>query len=97
MHLTTEDYKIASQNGIGKKTVLTRLYRGWSKERAITEPILKAKVASHWYEVASSNGIKQKTYENRIRLGWDKQSAAIIPVGKYVGRYARKRDLESSS
>ena len=44
-YITPEEYKIAAQNGINRKTLEDRIRKlGWNKERAINTPTKKKNI-----------------------------------------------------
>lgn len=88
--------KMAEQNGISYKTFTSRIYMGWTEERAATTPLpspeevrqnaLRAseKARAHpeeYIQLAEQNGIPYATFQQRVtRLKWDYERAATEPV-----------------
>lgn len=80
----------AERLGVPCATIGGRLDRGWSVERAVTEPPLPknktcraagdAIVSADVVEAANRNGINAPTLLGRIRRGWDQLRAATEPV-----------------
>lgn len=92
-YITPEEYKIAAQNGIHKKTLEGRIRKcGWDKKRAINTPTQKRTDYSEWYKIAESNGIGKETFRSRVnKCKWDIERAAtepIIPTSKKARRYS---------
>jgi hypothetical protein len=82
---------IAKQNGIKHATFLNRLCRGWSPERAATEPTIQQEREDRkWIDLAKLNGIKYNTYTGRVRKGWTPEKAATTPAKKKENRADRK-------
>ena len=83
-YLTDEDFKIAAKNGLREVLVYQRFYmRGWSAERAITEPVNDGSKIEELMKIANENGIEihRNTLANRLRNGWTEQESTTIPVG----------------
>lgn len=82
------EYKSAERRGISKKMIYDRLYRrGWTKKRALTEPVGRLGGAAR---IAEENGINRPTYYSRVRKGQDPIEAALTPLQK-ESRAARAR------
>lgn len=83
-YLTPEDFIVAEQNGISRDRVLDRYYDGWSKNRAITQPVRTISAERAKYrEIAEQNGISNENFSNRIRRGWTLDEASTIPLGQH--------------
>lgn len=81
-YLTPEDLKIAEKNGISKNRAMARFYNdGWSKRRAITQPIQKKKHLKEHRIIAQSNGIASDTFYSRVHDGWSIEDACSKPIG----------------
>ena len=87
------EYKSAERRGISKKLIYERLYRGWTKKRALHEPIGKIGGIAH---IAEENGINRPTYYSRVRKGQDPIEAALTPLQK-ASRAARARKAKELS
>ncbi|WFR63053.1 hypothetical protein P9222_00975 [Paenibacillus amylolyticus] len=86
----------AEKNGISYDTFMSRVNRGWSMDRAATEPLqtpeqAKAQTArateairiypKEYVDLASQNGIAYATFVHRIKyIGWDYERAATEPL-----------------
>lgn len=82
-YIAPEDYKIASRNGICKKTLDNRIRGlGWDKERAInTPPRKRKKIAKYLVEEAEKNGIRYNALRYRLNIrGWDARRAVTEPI-----------------
>ncbi|WP_338631509.1 hypothetical protein [Clostridium baratii] len=81
-YITPEEYKIAESNGISRRAVNYRIREaGWSKERAITEPLRRKNDYGDLVTIAINNGIQSKTFYMRVRsCGWDPYKAATVPT-----------------
>lgn len=79
-YLEPHHYEIAEKNGIPRDTAYSRFYKkGWTVERAITQPIMKRSDHgwSKWKDVAK---VSKDTYMQRVRdRGWDQERAALTP------------------
>lgn len=91
-YLTDEDYEIAESNGIPRKIAYGRWYRGWDRERILTEPYVKrsrtyknkrkSRVTPEQYEIAKQNGVGRNTVINRVyQLKWTVSQAITLPLG----------------
>lgn len=86
----------AEKNGIKYEAFMSRINRGWSMERAATEPLqipeqAKAQTArateairiypKEYVDLAAQNGIAYATFVHRIKyIGWDYDRAATEPL-----------------
>ena len=93
-YITPEEYSIAASNGIDKANLDRRIRRlGWSKERALKEPIKKNTKRDRWLRIALENSIKKSTFFGRInRLGWSEEKAATTPVVRTAIRNRKYSD-----
>ena len=90
MALTGKDVATAEKNGITLTCVHTRLYYGWEKQRAISQPVRKINVRKKWMELAERNGIGNGTFNSRVySYGWGFEKAATEPVNT---KYRRKKN-----
>ncbi|KIL16724.1 hypothetical protein [Bacillus safensis] len=85
-YITPKEFAEAEANGICKKTLIWRIRRqGWSKQRALTEPVQfqdreRGRVEwSKWGKIAEKNGVSRSIFTGRLRLGWDSDKAANTP------------------
>lgn len=82
--LTATDYYNAEQNGICAGTLSSRIYAGWDKAKACTEPI-QSNERSEWLNIAKQNGIKQATFDKRVYVHhWSFEKAATKKTGNRV-------------
>lgn len=81
-YITPEEYIVAESNGISKQLLESRVRRlGWSKEKAMKEPVRIKGEYSKWYKIAESNGISKRTFIGRIKIcGWSFERAATEKV-----------------
>lgn len=79
--ITSEEYKIAVENGISRETAYQRVHTyKWSKDRAITE-LIKRELSKEQYAIAAENKIsKSVAYRRRHDLGWSVEKAITIPT-----------------
>jgi hypothetical protein len=83
--LEEHHFEIALSFGITRVLLHSRYYqRGWSLERATTEPVNKKVASEHtsYIDVAQVNGISRSTYLTRVRGGMTKEEASTKPVSK---------------
>lgn len=79
--LTEEHFKIAEENGIHRKLVMNRWYRGCDIEYCITVPKRTGTgVWPEWKETALANGISEETFYSRVRRGLTPKEAATQPL-----------------
>lgn len=78
--------ELAKASGMSGVTLSERLKRGWSVERAISEPVKLRQLVLNYLgrdvtfdELAEISGIKADTLRARIRSGWTVELAAITP------------------
>ena len=88
MYLTPKDIETAIRNGISEERVKARFYRlGWTTERAITEPVFKAK--HMWAKYKDVSVVSQNTFYQRIQKGMSPEKAALTsktPNGVRIGQ-----------
>jgi hypothetical protein len=86
----------AERNGISYDTFMSRVNRGWSMEKAATQPLQSAEerkqqalhASEHfrvypksYVQLAEKNGIPYPTFFNRVKhCGWDMDRAATEPL-----------------
>ncbi|SDJ20547.1 hypothetical protein SAMN04488123_12051 [Natribacillus halophilus] len=80
-YITPEEYEEAERNGIGKKTLDSRIrVYGWRKKRAITEKTQRRTKRGKYLKIAENNGINPQTFYNRVNIhGWSEDDAATRP------------------
>lgn len=82
-YVTPEEYAIAEKNGIPYKIVNQRIRSsGWSKQKAITEPVLKRNrgLNEEYVQKAKLNGISREVFAYRVKHGYTNEEAATIPL-----------------
>lgn len=86
-YITPEEYKRAAENGIRKRTLEDRIRKyGWSKERALTQPIQRKVERSKWRLIAKENRISEITFSSRVnKYKWDEEKAATEPIRVLTG------------
>ncbi|PFE90292.1 hypothetical protein CN325_27500 [Bacillus thuringiensis] len=74
--------RIALENGVKKKTFLTRVYKGMSPEEAAKKPVKKLRATMEdMVNLAEENGISYSTFSKRVlKGGWSPQRAATTPI-----------------
>jgi hypothetical protein len=87
-YITPDEYEIAEQNGICKKTLEMRIREyAWDKQRALTEPVRQKRELDLPNEVikrAAQNGIEYNLLSQRIlQLNWDIEKACTEPLFDY--------------
>ncbi len=100
-YITPEEYKIAEENGICNRLLYQRMFEGWNKKRAMTEPPQKRKLTAEHFKIAESNGISKNTLKHRIsQLGWEIEKAITTPIiikkNKYLDQ-ARKNGINENT
>lgn len=83
--LLEEHFELAASFGITRVLLHSRYYqRGWSLERATTEPVNKKVPSEHasYIDVAQEHGITRSTYLTRVREGYTKEEASTKPAAK---------------
>lgn len=79
-YIEPHHYEIAESNGISKKHVNNRFYeKGWTLERAITQP-LKKRSDHDWDKWKEVSKVSKVIYMQRVRKGWDHKKAALTPT-----------------
>lgn len=100
-YITPEDYMEAEKNGINAKVVYDRVYLGWNKKRAITEPVQKRRLTQDHFKIASKNGIPENTVKHRVsKLKWDIEKAITVKPIKKKNKYldlARQNGIKEST
>ena len=96
-YVTPDEYDIAKKNGIPYRIVNARIRSsGWSKQRAITEPVLKRDrgLNEEYVKKAKLNGISRDVFAYRVSHGYTNEEAATIPVRdnkKLMSQLGKKR------
>lgn len=77
--ISSEQYQIAESNGIGRKTLHTRVYlNDWDMERAITQPVIKHEGIWNQWEPVSK--VSKTAFYTRIHRGMTPEEAALTPM-----------------
>jgi hypothetical protein len=77
-YLTDEDYVIAAENGINRKTAYHRFYvQCWEKEKAINTPVTH--YPGIWAKCKKQSKVSKDTFYRRVRNGMAPKEAASIP------------------
>lgn len=84
----------AARSGVPRTTILNRLRRGWSLERALLQPSrLKAPTGSVLPRgvglACAVNGIHLRTVQSRVRRGWPLDRALMVAAGPQRGGRVR--------
>ncbi|ULT55429.1 hypothetical protein L1999_20315 [Neobacillus drentensis] len=78
--LTDAQWKVAEQNGIPRQYVRNRLQKGWSEERAITDPVRPYKgLYKKYYHKCREIGLSREGFNKRLRMGMTPEQAATEP------------------
>lgn len=93
--LTERQKQIADSNGINRKTLSSRLSKGWNIEDAVTtkthsrysrrnrtRTLYGVELTEDDIKIAKSNGIAAKTLQGRFKQGWEKERAIHTPTRK---------------
>lgn len=93
--LTEAQKQTADSNGINRKTLSSRLSKGWDLEDAITtkthsrysrrnrtRTLYGVELTEDNIKTAKSNGIAAKTLQGRFKQGWEKERAIHTPTRK---------------
>jgi hypothetical protein len=84
-HLSPEDYETAEQNGIPRVLAFYRFYnRGWSKERAITQPLKERKYL--WNQYKNISVVTRTGFYYRVSQGMSPEKAATTPSQRKGGK-----------
>lgn len=80
--------------GIRYWTLASRLSKGWTVERALSQPLDQTRVKAQFrdvklVEISRSTGIPVKTIQCRLRRGWSEERAFNEPV-QVQGRHAQR-------
>lgn len=87
-YITPQDYKEAEKNGISARLLYQRVWEGWSKKRAITEPVHTKKLTKEHFAIAATNGISVNTVKHRVgHLKWDIEKAITVKPIKRKNKY----------
>ncbi|MCM3747432.1 hypothetical protein M3223_08700 [Paenibacillus pasadenensis] len=83
-YITPEEYAQAAANGISGQTLEVRIRQhGWSKQRALTEPVnrrhYKHPAYDQFKDQAEQNGIPPRVFGVRLGNGWAPERAATYP------------------
>lgn len=78
IYITEEEYELAADFGISRKVLEQRLRRhGWSRHKALTQPVQERGKLNRWKQVAMKHGINESTFLQRVNnLGWHPALAA---------------------
>lgn len=80
-YISPQKLEEAQAVGIGSGTIRSRLFAGWTAQKAIsTPPRRQTDEYREFRELAKRNGISSETYRGRIRRGWAFEKAATIPL-----------------
>ena len=95
-YISPEHYKIAESNGIGRKTLYTRVHLyDWDVERAITQPVRKGpSVWEAWKDVSKVN---RAAFYVRVSRGMTHEEAALTPPGRKNKGKLTKADYERAA
>ena len=94
--ISSEQYQIAESNGIGRKTLHTRVYSNdWEIERAITQPVRKE--PSIWHEWKDVAKVNRAAFYVRISRGMTPEEAALTPPGRRNKGKLTKADYERAA
>lgn len=78
--MTQEMRKIAEKNGISASTLSNRLSRGWTEEKAVTEPVNPRKITIEYRKRREVEKVKKNTKESIEKL-----TESIIRFSREIG------------
>lgn len=80
-YLTDDDYQTAKLNGISRERTHERFYTyGWSKQRAITEPLNSGGLWGKYKAICEKSGISESTFYKRVERGISADKASTMPT-----------------
>ena len=81
-YITPEEYEIAAQNGISRKTLDYRVRDlAWKKEKALHHPVRKQRHdLKYWLAIAERHGVGKEALKSRRRRGMSLEVAATTPI-----------------
>lgn len=102
-YITPEEYAQAAANGISGHTLDVRIrLHGWSKQRAMTEPVNRRYYKHPAYDqlkgLAEENGIPLRVFGVRLCIDWEPERAASYPHrprslgNERIAEYGRARN-----
>lgn len=78
MLINKNDYLVAEQNGIPKKTVQSRVYvNGWEVERAVSQPVQRQNEL--WPQWKDRCLVSMNSFYRRMKEGMTPEQAALTP------------------
>ena len=81
--ITSEQLRIAEENGLNRDMIRHRVYRGMRVLDAITEEKYTPEIKKHYTDadkkLASDNGVSMDLVYQRIKRGWGKEKALSTP------------------
>jgi len=86
---------VCRRNGVSVKAFFARLRRGWSVERAATEPMRTARRITPGQttrDLAALAGISRSAAATRLRYGWSVERIVAQPVKRRPNRLGRLPD-----
>lgn len=87
-YITPQDYKVASELGISKFTLDSRVkVAGWDVDKAISKPVKKYANKGRWAKWKYKSVVPYGTFVSRIRNGMSEKDAALTP---FIGHKARQ-------
>ena len=87
--ITPEEERLLNKNGITKERFYGRITSGWSRSRALNEPVIQyQKISKEERALMNKNGIDSHTFRSRISRNMNRKEAATRPKRKY--RYKDK-------
>jgi hypothetical protein len=94
-YLSEEDFAAAIQNGVSRNRAHMRYYvAGWSKERAITEPIKKHQGLWKNYKTRCAEiGLSRAGFFKRLNRGLTPEQAVSFPVDKSMQRRKKNETI----
>lgn len=79
-YLAPEDFEKAKANGISENALRVRYYNGWTRERAINQPMQQKGKYSELLKAAKENGISSATFASRLHRGMTPEEAATARI-----------------
>lgn len=101
-HLTQEEQQLLTDNHISKDVYTSRLRKGWTKHRAMTQPVKKRNAKPQLTKAEQltmiENQVTYQIYQERRDAGWSKACAIETPHESRGSKHPYRgfSDLETS-
>lgn len=82
--MTDEEKMMLFENGISKKRFYSRLTSGWSRQKALSVPVMKyKKITDEERRLMEISGVDNHTFRSRVSRNMDRIEAATKPKRQY--------------